>query len=297
MESGMLSHALRALPLLLFWLLLAPTGSLALTIDFEDVGANLPIAGNLFYNGSSALPGPTDFTSGGAAFNNNFTNFGGGCCWEGFAYSQMTDTTTPGFGNQYSAFPGAGAGGSATYAIGFTSGGSGVSKVDFGTDVLLSSVDVTNTTYAALSMQNGDAFSKRFGGASGNDPDFFKLTITGLDAFGAEIGSLEFFLADFRFADNGQDYIVDSWVAVDLSSLGPVHGLDFTLDSSDVGAFGINTPAYFALDDLGYTVVPEPGTGALLALGLAALRVARRRPALTGPATRCAARRAAPSAG
>ncbi|HEX5067829.1 MAG TPA: DUF4465 domain-containing protein [Myxococcota bacterium] len=293
----MLSHALRrsflSLVLASFWL--APAAR-ALTIDFEDVGANLPIGSSFYYNGSSALPGPTDFTSGGASFNNSFTNFGGGCCWEGFAYSQKTDSTTPGFGNQYSAWPGAGAGGSATYAIGFTGGavgGSGVSTVDFGADVLLSSVSLTNATYAALSMRDGDGFAKKFGGASGNDPDFLRLTISGLDAFGVEIGSLEFYLADFRFADNGQDYIVDSWVSVDLSGLGPVRGLDFTMDSSD-SAFGfLNTPAYFALDDLGYTVVPEPGTGALLALGLAGLRVQRVR----GPATRSAARRAAPSAG
>jgi hypothetical protein len=151
-----------------------PVASLALTIDFEDVGAGLPIGAAFFYNGSSALPGPTDFTSGGASFNNDFTNFGGGCCWQGFAYSQTTDATTPGFGNQYSAFPGAGAGGSATYAVGFTGGAvgaSGVSTLDFGADVLLSGAWLTNTTYAALSMQNGDAFAKQFGGLSGDDPD------------------------------------------------------------------------------------------------------------------------------
>jgi hypothetical protein len=266
------------LSLFSFWLL-APSGSLAVTIDFEDVGANLPIAGNDYYNGSSALPGPTDFASGGATFANTFTNFGGGCCWEGFAYSQTTDATTAGPSNQYSAFPGAGAGGSATYGIGFTGGtvgGSGVSTVDFGVDVLLSSVALTNTTWAALSMQNGDPFAKKFGGVSGNDPDYLLLTITGLDAFASPVGSVELYLADFRFADNGLDYIVDSWVGVDLSSLGPVRGLDFTMDSSDTSFGFLNTPAYFGIDDLGYTVVPEPGTGALLALGLAALGARRR---------------------
>ena len=272
----MLSHALRTSSLFAFLFLFAPTGALALTIDFEDVGSNLPIAGNLFYNGASALPGPTDFVAGGATFNNTFTSFGSGGFWDGFAYSQTTDTTTPGFTNQYSAFPGAGAGGSATYGIGFTSGGSGVSTIDFGTDVVLSDAFVSNTTYAALSMANGDAFSKKFGGASGDDPDWFLLTITGLDGLGVAIGEVEFYLADFRFADNGLDSIVDAWTSVDLSSLGPVRGLDFTLASSDNGVYGMNTPAYFAIDDLTYTVVPEAGTGSLLALGLAALAARRR---------------------
>jgi hypothetical protein len=275
----MLCHAVRTSSLFAFLFLLAPLGSLALTIDFEDVGAKLPIGGSFYYNGSSALPGPTDFTSGGATFANDFTDFGGGCCWQGFAYSQTTDISTGGPANQYSAFPGAGADGSATYAIGFTGGavgGSGVSTVDFGADVLLASVSIANTSWAALSMAHGDGFAKKFGGASGDDPDFLRLTITGLDAFGIAIGAVEFYLADFRFADNGQDYLVDGWASVALSSLGAVRRLDITLASSDT-AFGfLNTPAYFALDDLAYTVVPEPGTGALLALGLAVLRRRRR---------------------
>jgi hypothetical protein len=268
----MLRHALRAL--FLFLVLGMPAFAGAVVIGFEDVGSNLPIGTSFFYNGSSAAPGETDFVSGGATFRNQFTDFGGGCCWDGFAYSQITDNTTPGFGNQYSAFPGGGAGGSQTYAIAFT--GSGTSTIDFGSDVLLSDAAVTNTTYAALSMQNGDAFAKKFGGVSGNDADWLKLTITGLDGVGAEIGSLEFYLADYRFVDNGLDYILDAWASLDLSSLGVVRGLDFSLSSSDNGAFGMNTPAYFALDDLAYTLVPEPGTAALLALGLAALAVRRR---------------------
>jgi hypothetical protein len=253
----------------------APSGASATVVDFEDVGANLPIAGNDFYDGRSASPGETDFVSRGATFANQFTDFGGGCCWQGFAYSQTTDTTTPGFANQYSAYAGSGAGGSATYGIGFTGGGSGISTIDFGADVLLDAAWVTNTTYTALSMQNGDTFAKKFGGAGGDDPDWLRLTITAYDAVAVAIGSVEFYLADFRFADDNLDYIVDAWTPVDLSGLGVVRSLDFVLDSSDVGPFGINTPAYFALDDLGYTVVPEPGTGTLLAFGLAAL--ARRR--------------------
>ena len=76
---------------------------------------------------------------------------------------------------------------------------------------------------------------------------------------------LRFKLSGFRsrYADNGLDYIVDSWEYVELASLGVVKSLEFGLSSSDAGALGMNTPGYFALD----TVVPEPGSVVLLALG------------------------------
>jgi hypothetical protein len=36
-------------------------------------------------------------------------------------------------------------------------------------------VYVTNTTYAYNSMRDGDMFAKKFGGPTGNDPDWYKL--------------------------------------------------------------------------------------------------------------------------
>jgi hypothetical protein len=123
-------------------------------------------------------------------------------------------------------------------------------------------------------MSNGDSFSKRFGGTSGNDPDFFRLTVEGLVGGNPVSPVVEFFLADYRFADNSQDYIVDEWTWVDLSSLGEVDGLRFSLDSTDNGSFGMNTPAYFAVDNM---TVPEPGTSALLVAALGGWTMIRRR--------------------
>ena len=59
----------------------------------------------------------TTFTSGDATFNHTFTNYGGGCCHMDWIYSNRTDTTTPGFENQFSSYAGGGAQGSANYAI------------------------------------------------------------------------------------------------------------------------------------------------------------------------------------
>jgi hypothetical protein len=43
---------------------------------------------------------------------------------------------------------------------------------------------------------------------------------------------------------------VDHWQWFDLSKLGEVASVKFTLSSSDVGQWGMNTPAYFCLDKL-----------------------------------------------
>ena len=61
------------------------------------------------------------------------------------------------------------------------------------------SVRLTNTTFAALSMRDGDAFAKQFGGVSGDDPDWFLLTIDGLDAGGASVGSGRFLSRGLSF--------------------------------------------------------------------------------------------------
>jgi hypothetical protein len=124
---------------------------------------------------------------------------------------------------------------------------------------------VTNNDSAYYSILNGDAFSKKFGGNSGNEQDWFMLTITGKDVDGGVTGTVDFYLADYRFVDNDADYIVNTWQYVDLTSLGAVKSLEFSLSSSDVGDWGMNTPAYFALDTLVYqpvSVYAEPYTEA-----------------------------------
>ena len=108
---------------------------------------------------------------------------------------------------------------------------------------------ITNSTYAAISMRDGDMFSKKFGGISGNDADWFKLVIRKYFGGVLSTDSVEFYLADFRFQNNAQDYILTSWQWVDLTSLGNSDSLLFTLSSSDVGQWGMNTPAFFCIDN------------------------------------------------
>jgi hypothetical protein len=250
-------------------LVLAAGRAAAVTADFEDVGAVL--APNTFVNDSLG------FTSRGVGFNNQLQDFGGGfASWAGFSYSNVQDSVTPGYGNQYAAYRASDPGAAGAYGVGFVDSFLPLApRITFANDVQIVSVKVANTTYTALSMRDGDAFAKKFGGASGHDPDFFLLTIEGFDAASVSTGSLEVFLADYRFSNDPLDYILADFTPVDLTSLGTVRGLAFTLSSSDVGAFGMNTPAYFALDDV--VAVPEPSTAFALGVGLTTLAAWRRR--------------------
>ncbi|MCH7751004.1 MAG: DUF4465 domain-containing protein [Planctomycetes bacterium] len=231
--------------------------AVTLTIDFEE----LPLESEDFYNGSDLAGG---FASFGAQFNNLYTEFGGGCCWNGWSYSRTTDTTIPDPSNQYSAFPGSGAEGSLQYGVafsGFDAGGGIIPEITLPAVAEPTSVKVTNTTYAALSMKFGDAFAKKFGGASGDDPDWFLLKVEGLDASDVVVGDVSMYLADYRFANQAEDFIVDEWTELDLTPLSGlgVRKLAFRLTSTDNGNFGMNTPAYVAIDNLVLDVTTTPG--------------------------------------
>lgn len=231
--------------------------------------------------------------------------------WSGFAYSNETDTTTNSFTNQFSAVTGADVSGTGNYGIGAFSMkwwddySIDPLKISLhpGTtshDCLVTGAYFTNTTYTYLTMRDGDTwgFADPFGGADGTEEDYLKLIIRGIDGSGNYADStVEFYLGDYRSADDSLDYLVDEWTWVDLSGLGAVSELEFSLQGSDVGMFGLNTPAYFALDELtiarGYgqmaeitneivdksefsmasvAFVPEPATAALLAMGGVLLR-------------------------
>ena len=265
----------------------APMAGAAVS-TFEDVTMTVPPAetytgpgGGQYYNGSDYAGG---FLSGDAWFANSYNvDPTYGPYWDGWAASNTTDTSTAGYTNQYSAITGGGVNDSDTYGVAYVNDYSYKSQLYFGylSGDYAQTVDgfyVTNTTYAWDSMTNGDFAAKNFGGATGNDEDWFKLTVYGLNSgYERTAASVDFYLADYRFSDNSLDYIVDEWTWLDLSDLGVVFGLEFELTSSDVGDWGMNTPAYFAMDDLESNPVPVPAAAWLLGSGLLGLVTIRRR--------------------
>lgn len=209
------------------------------TATFDDIS----LASKSYLNGSDGLGG---YSSGSYIFPNSYNADWGS--WSGFSISNMTDSVTRGYNNQYSAVVGSGAGGSKNYAVVYVQGSQ---QVTFKDPQMVSGCFVTNSTYAYYAVKDGDDFSKKFGGTDGTDPDYFKLVVTGKNLFGQDAGKVEFFLADYRFQESDSDYVVDTWEWMDLSKLGVLTSLTFHLESTDQGIWGMNTPAYFCIDDFG----------------------------------------------
>ncbi len=175
--------------------------------------------------------------------------------WSDWAISSYTDTSTPGFGNQYSVISGSGNENSTTYGLAYAAPQTSIHFSNQNEIYRFDGMYINNSTYAALSILNGDSFSKKFGGESGNDPDYYSISIKGFKDGQLSTDSILFYLADYRFEDNNMDYIINEWTYLDLSSLGDQESLIFTVHSSDIGAFGINTPTYFCVDDIQYSTI------------------------------------------
>ena len=272
---------LRRSPILCALLILVP--AVATRGDYVTTFENTGLATNSYNNNA----GPSGaFTIDGNKFNNSYNPTYGS--WSGWALSSTTNTTDPTYQNQYSAITGSGAGGSQTYAVADTFGGNtdpfhpAGSTISLAAGLNAKSIAITNTTYAYDAFKNGDpyGFSPAFKAG-----DFQKLDIQGFTASGRKVGEVDFYLANFL---NGNSFILNTWATVDLTSLAGATTLQFGLTSSQNDpVYGLNPPAYFAIDNFTTTAtpaagtVPEPGSLALAAMGLGigALLARRRSPA------------------
>lgn len=212
------------------------------TVDFESL--SVPSAG--YWNGADAKG---SFTTNNMKFNNEYNS--AWKSWNGFSYSQKNDVTTAGYENEFSVIDPANK--TNKFAVFYPSFGKDIFAQfvsDF--DFEIQSIDLCNSTYAALTLKNGNAFCKKFGGTSGTDADWFKVTISGYDHSNIKVGTKEVFLADYRSSETAKDFIITNWTTVDLSSLGKVNKISFAFTSSDTGAYGVNTPTYVCADNIKY---------------------------------------------
>ncbi len=170
--------------------------------------------------------------------------FGGG-----FTYTNKTDVSTPGYSN-LSAITAKGKNGK----VYLTANTSSYTPAQI-TNLNPSEYDfkgawITNTTYAYLAIKDGndgggnDSMVK--GPFTNKDNDWFKLTATGYSADKNKIGSVDFYLADFR---NNKQEIVNTWQWFDWSSIKDAAYITFEMSSTDNNESGqMNTPSYFSLD-------------------------------------------------
>ena len=223
--------------------------------DFETTVLASPETA--WFGQDQTLSSSTTFNSGFYDFENTYTVSPYGPYSFAWSYSSYTDVTTAGSTNQYSSNIG---NGESSDQYGICNAENNHDNRLFSTSQIAftpTGAYFTNTTFATLSMENGDAFATQFGDVSNASlgEDWFLLTVYALGADSTYTGdSVNFYLADYRFSDNTQDYIINEWTWVDLSSLENIYGLDFVLTSSDNGTWGMNTPSYFAMDNFDGTV-------------------------------------------
>lgn len=171
------------------------------------------------------------------SFANNYTEAYDS--WDGFAISNNVDTKTEGYTNQYSVYAGVGANNSQKFAVAY----SGLNAPSFAhtdsAEFAPQSAYFALTTYTYLSTQNGDAFAKKFA-----EGDYYRVNVKGISAT-TDTTEITF---DAINIDNNVAFT--TWQKVDLRELGNVVKIEISFESSDNGYWGMNTPAYIAIDDI-----------------------------------------------
>ena len=206
------------------------------TFENEAGGINVAKADTCWQGADAPVVGWNAWTSGSFNFMSYYGgDTGMGDYYAAFTVSNETANTSTGYLQPYRNAKG-GAYEGANFAV-WNMSYYGADTIKFDEQVVLGFF-INNNAYAVNSMVNGDSFAKAFG-----TDDFFKLICIGVKD-GAEVERKEVFLA------NDGEYIVD-WTYVDLSELGAIDGLTFEMNSSDASEWGMNTPAYFCMDNFG----------------------------------------------
>ena len=167
--------------------------------------------------------------------------------WGGFAQSKVKDANAANgvFANQYAVYNDSAASGD-SFLIYYYDSFNEPCDIRLKRDVLLSDVKLNLTTYAYASITNEaiNDFARAF-----IDGDYLKVIFTGMK--GNDVtGVVECYVVDFR---DGKREMATNWSEYSLSGLGEGYNrVRVTIETTDVGEWGANTPLYIALDDLSY---------------------------------------------
>ena len=165
----------------------------------------------------------------------------GGMSWEGFTVSIVSQDTA----NVFGCVANGGLSGIGTpYAIGYysdwVSSAQGYSSniIDFNGEYYPEYVYICQNSNTKEGITNGVFNSRPF-----TQDDTLTLIIQALDSTMQPTATTHYYLAVDGQKNNG-------WVKVPLNSLGKTSRLSFSMQTTEIGEFGSNTPLYFALDGL-----------------------------------------------
>lgn len=179
--------------------------------------------------------------------------------WAFFGYSNETNTdftSAEFFTEQFRSSVGHGARSSSNYGIVYCE------KTMGHTDMLITNTDqgnvisgmyVSANAYLKYCVLNGDGMSKESDGTTGKPfaiGDSVAIKAVGY-LNGEEVAVTSFPLADYRSDNVSDHYILDTWQWMDLSVLGQIDKVRFSMTSTKQNVKGITTPAYFCIDNVG----------------------------------------------
>ncbi|MEZ3525377.1 MAG: DUF4465 domain-containing protein [Muribaculaceae bacterium] len=171
--------------------------------------------------------------------------------WNGFCPSKSTDnadyTGADWTQHQWSSITGGGVAGPGTpYIVACWRTDSGESscrmRMTDGSAFYPDDLYITNSSYAYYAMKNGTAFNRPFTAS-----DECVLLINGYLNGHRKTDTVYVYLA------KGTD-ILNYWKKIEVSKLGTVDTIVFTMKSSDTSELGMNTPAYFCIGSMRYNV-------------------------------------------
>ena len=253
-----------------------PLATGATIVDFE--GSGLVPAGGAILGGYPGADPPVDdgfggtntdsmVTLSGLKLNNQLNVSSFGESWRGFALSSATVTDGGAYfeGVNDTVVPVGGQGGSDTWAVAF---GAESFPGEVIPQMSVAPGGTIDSLYVALPSAIRPVFEDGFFNASAfEDGDEFGVRFVGEGGLSEEV-----ILA--QGVNGGVTYIPD-WTFVDLTGLAS-SSIDLEFFGTDAGPpFGLNSPAYVAIDTVSITAIPEPSS--LAVLGLLAIRRRRRR--------------------
>lgn len=187
------------------------------------------------------------FESGSFSFNNFY--WPDYYTWAFFAYSNHTENTFKSYANdQFNSITGSGADGSRTFGVAFPASYMGNTIMEVGTGLtptVVPGMEIVNTAWVVDCILNGDGYESAF-----KTGDWMKLILTGY-ANDNQTSTKEYYLADYRSENIAEHYFLDKWTWIDLSELGAVTSIHFSIDSSKKNAYGVTTPTYVCIDNVG----------------------------------------------